>query len=73
MKWFWESNRYKHFFYAIPVGFLLTTIFGAGVATGMEFKDKKQGNSWDWIDWGCTVVGSLVGDLLRTLCIFAIF
>ena len=48
--WFKESNRDKHFLYAIPCGLIGTELFVAGLATGMEFKDKLYGNKWDWID-----------------------
>lgn len=33
------SNRPKHFFFAIPIGFFLTLLCVIGVASGMEFKD----------------------------------
>ena len=77
MSWFSESNRWKHFVLGIPCGFFLTTLFGAGIATGMEFKDVHHDNGnkpirqwswrcWDWIDWLCTVCGSLIGGFIRT-------
>lgn len=77
-KWFLESNRYKHFVLAIPCGFLLTVLFGLGLASGMEFKDCHYANgdtpirkwswkNWDWLDWTCTVAGSIVGNLLMLL------
>jgi hypothetical protein len=37
---FLESNRWKHFLYAIPIGLFLTILCAIGVAAGMEFKDK---------------------------------
>ena len=37
---FKESNRYKHFLCAIPIGFLLTILCAIGCAGGMEFKDR---------------------------------
>lgn len=70
MNWFLTSNRYKHFLYAIPASFLLTFFFGLGLATGMEFKDKMYGNKWDWIDWICTVCGSIIGGSLQILLIW---
>lgn len=60
MSWITESNRQKHFWYAIPCGFLLTILFVAGLAAGMEFKDKSYGDtsgtgliSWlrSWVVW----------------------
>lgn len=75
-KWFKESNRYKHFLLGIPCG-ILTILFGLGIATGMEVKDcqsdkynsdkpiyKWRWDNWDWLDWICTVAGSLIGNLI---------
>lgn len=66
--WFKKSNRYKHFLYAIPIGFILTILCVIGVASGMEFKDSK----WDWTDWWCTVAGGVVGQVLQLLLIWII-
>ena len=63
--WFKESNRNKHFLYAIPCGLIGTELFVAGLATGMEFKDKLYGNKWDWIDWLMTMVGGLIGQAIQ--------
>lgn len=70
--WFTESNRYKHFLYAIPCGFLFGILFVLGLAAGMEFKDKQWGNKWDWIDFGCTIAGGIVGNLITVLIILCI-
>lgn len=77
-KWFLESNRWKHFVLGIPEGLLLTELFAAGTATGMEVKDchydpknagkpiwKWSWERWDWLDWLCTVAGGLVGQALQ--------
>ena len=64
---FLESNRWKHFLYAIPIGLLLTIFCAIGVAGGMEFKDKEYGNKWDWLDFGFTVLGGLIGQSLWLL------
>lgn len=66
---FKESNRNKHFLYAIPIGLVLTILCAIGVAAGMEFKDKMYGNKWDWKDFGFTVLGGLVGQILQILLI----
>lgn len=82
MSWFTESNRYKHFILGIPTGFL-TILFTLGIATGMEFKDVHHCNgnkpikewkwdSWDWIDWLCTVVGGIIGNTILVGIIFII-
>ena len=76
MKWFFESNRWRHFVLGIPCGFLFTILFGYGIASGMEFKDCQSLNgdkpivewdwsNWDWIDWCCTSAGSLIGQILQ--------
>ena len=67
--WLTESNRQKHFLYAIPVGFLFTILCVLGVASGLEFKDKQYGNQWDWLDWSATMLGGLVGQLLQIIVI----
>ena len=71
--WLTESNRLKHFLYAIPIGFILTILCVIGVASGMEFKDKCWGGKWDWLDWVATVLGGLVGQGLQVLIIWLVF
>lgn len=34
--WLLESNRQKHFLYAIPIGFILTILCVIGIASGLE-------------------------------------
>ena len=70
--WFKESNRDKHFLYAIPCGLIGTELFVAGLATGMEFKDKLYGNKWDWIDWLMTMAGGLIGQTIQAGIVYAI-
>ena len=78
MSWFTESNRWKHFVLGMLEGFVLTTLFAAGTATGMEVKDchydpinankpiyKWNFRRWDWLDWGCTTVGGFIGDAIK--------
>lgn len=67
--WLLESNRQKHFLYAIPVGLIFTILCVLGVASGMEFKDKQYGNKWDWLDWIATILGGLIGQILQVLII----
>ncbi len=54
-----ESNRDKHFLYAI--------LFVLGLAVGMEYKDKLKGGKFDWLDLGATILGGLIGHGLRLL------
>lgn len=72
MKCFLESNRPKHFIYAIPSAFLFTILFAAGLAVGMEFKDRAYGGKWDWLDLIATMIGGLIGQLLQAVVIYLI-
>lgn len=56
-----ESNRLKHFLYAIPCALFLTILFVGGLAAGMEFKDKAHGGAWDWLDILATILGGIGG------------
>lgn len=69
MSWITESNRQKHFWYAIPCSFLLTILFVAGLAAGMEFKDKSYGDKWDWLDFLATILGGLVGQIIQGIAL----
>lgn len=68
-----KSNRPKHFIYAIPSAFLFTILFAAGLAVGMEFKDRAYGGKWDWLDLIATLLGGLVGQILQALVIYLIW
>ena len=70
--WILESNRIKHFIYAIPCALFLTILCVIGLASGMEFKDKQYGNRWDWLDWLATILGGLIGQFLQALAIWLI-
>lgn len=61
--WFLESNRWKHFLYAIPAG-AINFWLAVGLALGMEFKDAQHGGNFDWLDATCTAVGGFVGAAL---------
>lgn len=65
MNWIKESNRPKHLLYAIPAGVLLTILFVAGLAAGMEFKDRVYGGKWDWLDIAATLIGGLIGQVIQ--------
>lgn len=73
MSWITESNRMKHFIYAIPIAYLFTILTVVGLASGMEFKDKSYGNKWDWLDWLATILGGLIGQILQVLTLLIIF
>lgn len=63
--WLKESNRDKHLLYAIPCAIIGTIIFVIGLALGMEFKDKQNGDKWDWLDIAATILGGIVGQLAQ--------
>lgn len=63
LRWFLESNRWKHFLYAIPAG-AINFWLAIGLALGMEFKDAQHGGKFDWVDATCTAVGGFVGAAL---------
>ena len=56
--WLKESDRPKHFLYAIHIGLVFTILCVLGVASGLEFKAKEYGNQWDW---SATMLGGMVG------------
>lgn len=72
MSWITESNRLKHFLYAIPCALFLTILFVGGLAAGMEFKDKAHGGAWDWLDILATILGGIVGQMLQVAIICAL-
>lgn len=72
MSWITESNRMKHFLFAIPIGLVFTILCVLGCASGMEFKDRQWGGRWDWLDWLATMLGGLVGQALQALIIYLI-
>lgn len=43
------------------------TAMYAGVLTAgaLEYKDKVHGGRWDWIDFGLTVAGAMIGQLIE--------
>lgn len=63
--WLTKSNRQKHLLYAIPSAILFTILFVAGLASGMELKDKLYGNKWDWLDWIATMIGGTIGQVIQ--------
>lgn len=72
MSWITESNRLKHFLYAIPCALFLTILFVGGLAAGMEFKDRAYGGKWDWLDLLATILGGIVGQILQVLIFYAL-
>ena len=70
--WLKESNRQKHFLYAIPIGFVFTILCVIGIALGLEFKDKQYGNKFDYLDILATLLGGAIGQILQIILILII-
>jgi hypothetical protein len=72
MALFGDPSRWKHFGFAIPLGFVFPILCVLGLATALEFKDKAWGGKWDWEDWTCTMLGGLVGQALQVALILCL-
>lgn len=70
MSWLNESNRMKHFVYAIPCAIIAGLVFVAGLAIGMEFKDYEYGNKFDWLDIAATILGGIIGQIIQILILW---
>lgn len=70
--WITESNRQKHFLYAIPIGAVFTLLCVVGIAFALEYKDYQYGNKFDWLDILSTLLGGFVGQLLQIALFFMI-
>ena len=59
-----QSNRYKHLVGGFLVGIVACAPWAAlyasiVAASCLELKDRLYGNSLDWVDWLCTLLGAL--------------
>ena len=70
--WLKESNSPEHLLYAIPIGLIFTILAVIGCAFGMEFKDREDGNKFDWLDIAATMIGGAIGQLLQIIIILII-
>lgn len=61
LRWWKESNRWKHFLFAIPLGAVCGAPFATGVGLGMEIKDHLYGGKADFVDFALTAVGGVIG------------
>lgn len=61
LQWWKESNRWKHFLFAIPLGAVCGAHFTTGVGLGMEIKDHLYGGKADFVDFLLTAVGGAIG------------
>lgn len=53
MNWITESNRQKHFLYAIPCAFLLTVLFVGGLAWLVAWSLRTELMVVNGIGWTC--------------------
>ena len=70
IEWLSAGNRWKHLVGGFLIGlgadgWFCALYAGVGVAAALELKDKMWGGKWDWIDLALTVVGAVVGQLIR--------
>jgi len=70
--WLGESNRMKHFAYAIPCGLVGTELFVLGLALGMELKDRMYGARFDWLDIAATLLGGMAGQAVQAALVIEI-
>ena len=68
--WLKSSNHGKYVVGGALIGFGADDTYcalyaGAGVAGALVLKNKLWGGKWDWIDFGCTMAGVIVGRLIR--------
>lgn len=70
---FSDKKHWQQFGWAIPIGLLLTILCVLGVASGMEWKDYRYGNRWDWSDWTCTMLGGAAGQVLQLVIILLLW
>lgn len=72
--WLKQSNRYKHLVGGMAIGLMAddwycAELAGVGIASALEYKDKAHGGAWDWLDWGLTIAGVIVGYGLRWMIV----
>lgn len=77
--WLRESNRVKHFIAGAIIGFVAGLDAGIIAALAVEYKDWahqghskglnifQKGSGWDWLDIAATVIGAVLGSLVRML------
>lgn len=68
LNWLKTSNRWKHILGGAAIGAFSGSDYCALYASilsaaSLEYKDKAHGCEWDWIDFGLTVAGAIVGRL----------
>lgn len=72
IEWIKQSNRWKHLTGGYLIGLCADTNYCAAYASViagacLEYKDKATGGKWDWIDFGLTVGGAVLGRVTRLI------
>ena len=57
-----RRTDYRHFCIWLVYRNVLPEFLTAGA---LEYKDKVHGGRWDWIDFGLTVAGAMIGQLIE--------
>ena len=70
--WLKSGNSWKYLVGGLMIGFGADDVYcaayaGIGVAAALELKNKLWGGTWDWVDFGLTVGGVVVGQTIRML------
>lgn len=73
MSWIKESNRPEHLRYGYVLATYLSSIFTAGCAVGMEFKDWQYGGKFDLLDIAATFIGGFLGQIVQLGWILLLF
>lgn len=81
--WFCQSHRWAHFCGGLVLGVVFGLDAAVAVAAAMEFKDCQHDyinrysidfsrwdwRAWDWWDFAVTVVGGVIGSVVRWLVV----
>ncbi len=72
LDWLKSSNRWRHLAGGFLIGSFSDSYYCSLYASTLsaaclEYKDKAHGGKWDWVDFGLTVAGAIVGQIIRVL------
>lgn len=62
---FQSSNRWKHFIACLIGSLFLGFGFALGAGIALEYKDFKYTKSWDILDLTYSLLGGLIGSILK--------
>lgn len=69
IEWLGMSNRWKHLvrrtdYRHFCIWLVYRNVCRSFDSRCLEYKDKVYGGRWDWIDFGLTVAGAMIGQLI---------